>query len=117
MHFEKRSITLSNIYITHFPPILYLTTPQYVASGKTPFDWPENRKRSIGIGNQYIINNKKAKKMVKIKQQKYTEPTVKVVAFIVEKGFQMSGHVFENIDKGQDISGNDNDPNALVRWQ
>lgn len=55
--------------------------------------------------------------MVKIKQQEYTEPTVKVVAFIVEKGFQMSGDVFENIDKGQDISGNDNDPNALVRWQ
>ena len=55
--------------------------------------------------------------MVNIKQQEYTEPTVKVVAFIVEKGFEMSGDVFENIDEGQDISGNDNDPNALVRWQ
>lgn len=55
--------------------------------------------------------------MVKIKQQEYTEPTVKVVAFVVEKGFQMSGDVFENIEPGQDISGDDNDPNALVRWQ
>lgn len=55
--------------------------------------------------------------MVKIKQQEYTEPTVKVVAFIVEKGFQMSGDVIENIDEGQDISGNDDDPNALIRWQ
>jgi hypothetical protein len=64
-----------------------------------------------------LLINKKAKKMVKIKQQEYTEPTVKVVAFIVEKGFEMSGDVFENIEEGQDISGNDNDPNALVRWQ
>ena len=117
MHFEKRPITLSNIYITHFPPILYLTTPQYVASGETPFDWPENRKNQLVSEINTLLTNKKTKKMVKIKQQEYTEPTVKVVAFIVEKGFEMSGDVFENIDEGQDISGNDNDPNALVRWQ
>ena len=59
--------------------------------------------------------------MVKIKQKEYTEPTVKVVAFIVEKGFQMSGDVFENIEEGQDISGENSgessDENPMIRWQ
>ena len=68
-----------------------------------------------------LLTNKKTKKMVKIKQQEYTEPTVKVVAFIVEKGFEMSGDVFENIDEGQDISGENSgessDENPMIRWQ
>ena len=68
-----------------------------------------------------LLTNKKTKKMVKIKQQEYTEPTVKVVAFIVEKGFQMSGDVFENIGVGQDISGENSgessDENPMIRWQ
>lgn len=60
--------------------------------------------------------------MVKIKQQEYTEPTVKVVAFIVEKGFQMSGDVFENIEEGQDISGENSGESSgegseMIRWQ
>ena len=56
--------------------------------------------------------------MVKIKQKEYTEPTVKVVAFIVEKGFQMSGDVFENIEEGQDISGeNSGEGSEMIRWQ
>ena len=68
-----------------------------------------------------LLTNKKTKKMVKIKQQEYTEPTVKVVAFIVEKGFEMSGVVFENIEEGQDISGENSgessDENPMIRWQ
>lgn len=51
------------------------------------------------------------------KYTEYTKPTVKVVDFFVEIGFEGSGIVTENIDPGQNISGNPDDPNALVRWQ
>lgn len=54
--------------------------------------------------------------MNKNKKQEYTTPTVKAVDFLVEKGFEISGEVFENIAQGQDITGG-TDANSLVRWQ
>ena len=66
----------------------------------------------------YMIFHKKkqTKKMNKIKKQEYTTPIVKAVDFLVEKGFEISGEVLENIEEGQNISGDDTE-NSLVRWQ
>lgn len=54
--------------------------------------------------------------MNKNKKQEYTTPIVKAVDFLVEKGFEISGEVLENIEERQNISGDDTE-NSLVRWQ
>ena len=48
----------------------------------------------------------------------YQAPVIKVVSFLIEKGYNYS---IENISQGQDISGSDDNTNTtgsgIIRWE